>query len=343
MIHRLTQVATAAAAALAATIALPALAADAPHPSGLHVVSRIAGPDGGWDLASFDAAQGRVYVAHSSQVIAIDTNTGKANLTFATGDRLHAVIPIPGAGLLLTTNGGDNTARIIRASEGAPVASVPTGAKPDAAIWDPVSRLALVMDAGSGEITLVDVKAAKAVGTIMVGGALEMPALDGKGRLYVNVEDKNEIAVVDLKTRATVAHYPLAGCEGPTGLAYVSGGRLVSSCANGVAKIIDAATGHENASLKIGAFPDAVLYDDVRGLALIPSAVSGTLAVIALKGAGDNTVVDSVATQIGARTGAVDPKSGRVYLPTAEYVLPVPAGQRPTTKPGTFTVLVLDR
>jgi DNA-binding beta-propeller fold protein YncE len=333
----------AATAALAALICGPALAAAPAHPTGLHVASRIAGPDGGWDLVSFDDAHRRVLVAHAGVVIAIDADTGKANLAFAAGDRLHAVIPIPGTQLLLTTNGGDNTAHIISAADGSLVASVPTGAKPDAAIYDPASKLALVMDAGSGEITLVDVKAAKSAGTIAVGGSLEMPALDGKGRLYVNVEDKNEIAVVDLKTRATVAHYALAGCDGPTGLAYVSGGRLVSACANGVAKIIDAATGHEIASLPIGGRPDAVLYDESRHIAMIPSGLTGTLAVIALTGAGDNTVVDTIDTQIGARTGAVDPKSGRVYLPTAEYNLPVPAGQRPTTKPGTFQVLVLDR
>jgi DNA-binding beta-propeller fold protein YncE len=313
------------------------------HPSGMHVVSRIAGPDGGWDLVSFDAARRRVYVAHSSQVILIDADTGVANLAFAAGDHLHSVIPIPGAEILLSTNIGDNSARIIRASDGALVASVPTGAKPDAAIYDPVSGLALFMDAGAGDITLVDVKAAKAVGAIEVGGALEMPALDGAGRLYVNIEDKNEIAVVDLKSRATVAHYRLAGCEGPTGLSYVTGGRLVSACANGVAKIIDAATGRDIATLPIGARPDAVIYDAKSRVAMMPFAASGTLSVIALSGGNDNTVIDTVAAQMGARTGAVDHSTGRVYLPTAEYVLPAPLGQRPTTKPGTFNVLVLDR
>lgn len=310
---------------------------------GLHVASRIRGPDGGWDLASFDPARRRVYIAHGASVMEIDADTGKSNPQFATGDRLHAVEAVPGSTVVVTTNGGDDSARILDAADGHLLASVHTGAKPDAEVYDPASGLMLVMDAGAGDITMVDVKARKAVGSIPVGGSLEFPALDGKGRLYVNVEDKNEIAVVDLAARKTIAHYPLAGCDGPTGLAYVSGGRLVSACANGVAKILNAASGKEIASLKVGERPDAVLYDARRRIAMVPAAVGGNLTVISLAGKGDNTVVQTIPTQIGARTGALDPKTGRVYLPTAEYVLPVPAGQRPTTKPGTFAVLVLDR
>jgi DNA-binding beta-propeller fold protein YncE len=139
-----------------------------------------------------------------------------------------------------------------------------------------------------------------------------------------------------------LARYPMADCKRPTGLAYVEGNRVISSC-SGLAKILDAATGHELASLKIGGFPDAVLYDPRRHLAYIPTALDGQLTEIALTGAANNTVVATVPTQIGARTGAVDPTTGRVYLPTAEYQLPVPAGQRPTPKPGTFQILVLGR
>jgi len=140
-----------------------------------------------------------------------------------------------------------------------------------------------------------------------------------------------------------VATYAMTDCKNPTGLAYVMGERLISACRNNVAKVLDAATGHEIASLVIGGFPDAVIYDPVRKLAFVPCALDGTLSVIALDGPANNTVIDKVPTQVGARTGTVDPSTGRVYLPTAEYNLPVPAGQRPSTKPGTFHVLVLDR
>jgi DNA-binding beta-propeller fold protein YncE len=140
-----------------------------------------------------------------------------------------------------------------------------------------------------------------------------------------------------------VARYPLNGCVKPTGLALVTGGRLVSACGNGVVKILDAASGREIASLPIGAGPDAVIYDPGRAMAYVPSGRTGTLAVIALAGPAANTIIDTVPTQIGARTGTVDTKTGRIYLPTAQYVPAAGPGQESSVKPGTFTVLVLDR
>lgn len=318
-------------------------ASSQPGASGLRVVSRISGPDGGFDYASFDAVRRRLYVALGKHVMAVDVDTKRSEPAFARGDGVQAVVPIPGRGIIATTNGGDNTVRLIRAGDGRVIASLVAGKNPDGAIFDPFSGLLLVAGQDSGTITLIDPKGAKIVGVIDVGGQLEYLAADGKGRLYVNVESKNEVAVVSLTSKKVTARYPLSGCEGPTGLALVSNERLISACANGVAKILDARSGHELASLKIGARPDAVLYDKSRDLAYIPSAVSGTLAVVALSGPRSNSIVDSVQTQIGARTGAVDEKTGNIYLPAAQYVLPVPADERPTPKPGTFNILVLTR
>src|SRR5665213_339238 len=306
-----------AAGLLAAFVGADATAA--PGASGLAVVSRIDGPDGGWDYASFDPVRRRVYIAHGTQVLAIDADTGKLNPDFAPGDHLHAVVVVPGADVLVTANGADG------------------------AVYDPASRLVLVIDGDSGMITLIDPRTRISPGSITVGDSLEFGAVDGKGRFFDNVESKNEVAVVDIAARKVVARYPMPGCERPTGLAFVAGNRLVSACANGVAKILDAASGREIASLKIGARPDAVFYDPKRQLALIPSGLTGTLAVIALSGAADNTIIDTVPTRVGARAGAVDPRTGRIWLPTAQYGPPATAGGRPSPKPGTFQVLVLDR
>ncbi len=327
---------------LALLAGAPAVGAPAAGSSGLKVTARIAGPDGGWDYASFDPARRRVYVAHGASVMAIDADTGKVTATFAAGSHLHAVVPVPGTDLIVTTNSGDDTARVLAAADGRLIASIPTAKGPDGAAYDPSTGLVMVIDGDSGEVTLVDPKAGKAVGSIHVGDGLEYPAADGKGRLYVNVEDKNEIAVVDIAARKAIARYPLGDCHGPTGLALVAGNRLISACANGVAKIVDAPSGRVIATLKIGAGPDAVLYDEIRGLAYIPSGRTGTLAVIALSGKDNNTIVDTVPTQTGARTGAVDPKTGKIYLPAAQF-LPAAAGKRPAPKPGTFEVLVLGR
>ncbi|HXV00267.1 MAG TPA: hypothetical protein VG166_07200 [Caulobacteraceae bacterium] len=326
-----------------AALGVLAAAPVAAGPSGLKVVTSIPGPDGGWDLASFDTGHRRVLIAHGDRVMAIDVDSGRVRGDFAKGSRLHSVVPVPGLNRLVTTNSGDNTAKVLDASTGALLASIPAPADADSASYDPGSGLVVVIGGDSGQVALVDPRAMKAVATIPVGGSLEFPQADGRGRLYVNAEDTHEIVVVDLVARKVTARYPMPGCERPTGLALVKGGRLVSACANGVVKILEAANGREIASLPIGVGPDAVIYDAARGLALVPSGRSGTLAVIALQGTMANKVIDTVPTQLGARTGTLDPRTGRVYLPTAQYVLPAPAGQRPSTKPGTFTVLVLGR
>jgi hypothetical protein len=318
-------------------------ASDAPHPTGLHVVGRIPGPDGMWDYASFDAARRRVYIAHENVVIAIDADTGKANTAFALGDHLRSVVPVPGTDLIVTTNSGDNTAKVLSAIDGKILASIPTADDPDGAQYDPKSGLVIVICGDSGVLTMIDPKAMKAVGTIAVAGHLEFGATDGNGRFFVNVLDKSQIAVVDLVTRKVVKSYKLPGCEKPTGLAYVAGDRLIAVCFNGGADVLDAHSGRTIASFNVGGVPDAVIYDERRGFAFVPSMFTGTLTVIALSGKLDNTIIDTVPTQNGARTGAVDPKTGRIYLPSAEYILPAPKGHQPTTKPGTFEVLELDR
>jgi len=333
------------ASLLAAYAAAPARAADAPapHPSGLHVVSRIAGPDGGWDYASFDPVRRRVYVTHGANLMTIDADSGAANATFAPASRLHAAVPVPGTDLVVTTNSGDKTARVVSAVDGKLLASIATPDDPDGAGYDAASGLVVVICGDGQALALIDPKAQKLVATIALPGKPEFGAPDGKGRYFVNLEDKNAVAVVDLAQRKVTATYALPGCERPTGLAYVAGDRVISDCGNGGVDILEASTGKLHGQFKVGGFPDAVIYDPQRQLAYVPSALGGNLTVIALSGAADNTVIDTVATQLGTRTGTVDPKTGRVYLPTAQYILPAPAGQRPQVKPGTFVVLVLDR
>jgi DNA-binding beta-propeller fold protein YncE len=343
MTHRPRLVAT---AALALIFAQPVFADPAPaatQPTGLHVVNRIAGPDGGWDYASFDAARRRVYITHGTEVMTIDADTGAANPAFAAGDHLHSVAVVPGQDVLVTTNSADDTARIISATDGKLLGSVPVAKDADGAGYDAASGLVVVISGDGAALTLVDPKAMKAVGSIDLGSKPEFGVPDGKGRFFVNLVEKNQVAVVDIASRKVTATYNLNACTDPTGIAYVTGERLVVDCGDGGINILSASSGHIIAAFKVGGFPDAVLYDDQRQLAFVPSALGGTLSVIALSGPNDNTIIDTIPTQLGARTGAVDPKSGRVYLPDAEYVLPVPPGQRPTTTPGTFNVLVLDR
>lgn len=319
-----------------------ALAADAPAP--LRIVDRIAGPDGSWDYASFDPVHRRLYVAHNTTVTVIDVDSGKVTPSLVATQKAHSALPLPGGDELLVTNGATNSVTIVNAMTGAIRATIPTGTSPDAALIEPATGLGFVMNGHGGGITLVDLKAGAAVGSIPLEGTLEFGVADGQGRVFVNIEDKGEIAVIDAKARKVIAHWPLADCEEPSGLAYAADAKvLISACANGAAKVVSPATGQVTASLAIGEKPDAAFYDAQRHLAYIPSGGDGTLSVIAVRGPKDVTVIEKAATKLKAKTGAVDPKTGKVYLPSADYDAPSAPGGKPSIRPGSFAVLVLDR
>jgi DNA-binding beta-propeller fold protein YncE len=195
------------------------------------------------------------------------------------------------------------------------------------------------MDPGSGEATVVDLKSAKVLATVPVGGSLEFATADGHGRMYVNVEDKNEVAVLDTRTRKVMSRFPLEGCEGPTGIAYDAAAReILSACGeNGVA-IVLAPDGRQIARLPIGKGADGAAFDARRNLALVPAGRDGNLTLIQLGAA--PKVIGQIPTAVSARTIALDPGTGRAYLPSATMA-PAPAGERPKPVPGSFRVLVV--
>ena len=159
---------------------------------------------------------------------------------------MHESLPLGHGALLLVTDGTANVAHPDRPRQRRAQWLTSVGSKPDAAAFDPASGLALAMNGKSGDVTFIDPAARKAVATVAVAGALEFAAVDGKGRAFVNIEDQNQIGVIDTKAHALVGHYPLAGCESPSGLAYApvaGGGVLIAACANKVAKVLNAADG----------------------------------------------------------------------------------------------------
>ncbi|MCA1654519.1 MAG: YncE family protein [Sphingomicrobium sp.] len=326
-------------ALLAATATLASAASPpAPAPS-YHVGSSIPGPDGGWDLASVDPVAHRLYLAHGDSILAVDLASGKVTPTLIPAQRAHAALAIPGTREVLSTNGAANTATIFDGATGKVRAVIPTGRKPDAAVWDPATRTLWVMNPDSGDITVIDAASAKVLATVPVGGSLELGAADGHGHLFINVEDKNDVAVVDTRTRKLVRRFPLAGCDGPTGIAFAPDVRLlVSACANGKA-IVSSPNGALRATLDIGLRPDGALYDERRHVALIPSGGDGTLAVISV--AGTPRVVERVATAKSARTAALDPATGRVYLAAVDQASAL-GGERPKAIPGTFRIIVVE-
>lgn len=307
-----------------------------------HVAGSIAGPDGaGWDYAQVDPAAHRLFVTHGDAVTVIDLPTGTAR-SIGQIARGHAAVPIAGTDRLVVTSGRDSTVRFLDIPSGREMAAVAVGENPDAAIVDPVSGHVLVMNAKGGSVSEIDVAAHRVVRTIKVTPALEYAAI-GRGRtLYINNEDANEIETVNLVTGAVGAPIAMPGCEGPTGLAYdTPHDRLIAACGNGQAAIVAAGARHLVQLVPIGTGPDAVLLDARRKVALIPCGRDGVLEILSLATAGSVTRVGTVKTEVGARTGALDPSTGAVYLPTARFGPPTEPGKRPPALPGSFHFVVV--
>lgn len=320
---------------LALCAAGSALAASAPA---YKVVDRIKGPDGGWDFVHIDPATNRLMVTRGTSVMTLDLASGVTRTGLAPGKRLHDVLPVNGGREALVTHGGTDEAVFVDTETWRPVATVATGKNPDAAGVDPATGLVLVMNHSGGDITLVDPKVHKAVGAIAVGGDLEMAAFDGKGRAFVNVEDKNETVVLDVPSRRIVARYKLPGCDGPTGIAFDPVRNwLVAACDGGTA-VVDARSGKPVAALKTGKAADGVEIDAARRTAFVPGR-DGTLSVISLAGA-KPAVAQVLKTAANNRTLAVDSKTGRVYLPAADFP-PAKGEERPAPVPGSFRILVV--
>jgi DNA-binding beta-propeller fold protein YncE len=321
-------------AAAMALVALPALAADL----GMAITKRIPGPDGGWDYVNVSADGRTMLVSRADGVMTIDLASGVVNPHLVAAGRTHGAVTVPNSTIGMVTSTTSGGALLFDAATGAVTATIKTGTKPDAAAYDPATGMLLVMDNAGGGVAVIDPKTRTLAGTVAVAGALESAAVDGKGSLYVNVEDKGEIAVIDVAARKVVRTIKLVDCEEPGGLALTRQGYLIAACANGRAKAVEAKSGKLLADIAIGSRPDAVIYDARRDRAYVPTGGDGALTAVDTTGVPRGIGV--VPTQMGSRTGAVDPATGNVYLPAARFAL-AEAGQRPKAVPGSFEVLVV--
>jgi DNA-binding beta-propeller fold protein YncE len=334
----------AAIAVLSFTVALTAanVAAQAGETAGLRNVGSIAGADEAWDYATVDADARRLYVARGDGVMAVNLANQVVTPVLVAGKKVHGVALLPG-GLAVSTNGESRDVTLFRTSDGGVVGQLPAGAKPDAVVRDPRSGLVVVLNGGDGSATLIDADNKAVPGSIAIGGKLEFAAALGDGRVFVNVEDSNELVELDIPGRVVVRRISLKGCDSPTGLALDSRAKiLVSACGNGVALAVSAVDGAILATLPIGRGPDAVMFDEKNRRFLIPCGRDGVLTVIGAQADGSLKVIETAQTAKGARTGAIDQNTGRIYLPVADFE-PGKAGERPVAKPGSFRILVLDR
>lgn len=320
-------------AALLCAAATPALA------QSYSVTGSIPGPDGSWDYAQVDPAGEHLYVARGESVTVVDLASGSVS-SIGSVQRGHAAVPLAN-GHLLVTSGTDGTVRFLDTADGHELAKLPVGKKPDAAILDHTGSRAYVMNADSGTVSVIDMVAMKVSATIQVKEALEYGAIEGS-TLYINNEDAGEIDTVDLIKRVAGKPIAMPGCEAPSGLALdAPHHRLISACANGKAAVVDTRTRKLVSLIDIGVGPDAVILDAARNLAFIPAGKDGVLDILSLASPTKVEHVGRVTTEPGARTGALDLKTGTIYLPTAKFGPPAQPGGRPVPEPGSFHVLVV--
>jgi len=324
-------------AVFAATVALPVFAA----PPTYAVSGTIAGADGGWDYASVDVSANQLYVARTDAVMVVDLATNKVNDKLSPAQKAHSVLPIPGSGALLETDGTTGLARLIDVHTGAQRWAVHVGEKPDAAIWDAPLKRAIIMNNKGGTIAILDVATGKVTGTIKMTPGLEFAAVDKRGMLWVNNEEDNTVTPVNVKTMRALAPIKLSGCDGATGLAYASTlDKIVSVCGSGVADVTDARTRKQIASITIGKGADAAIVDNVRGIIAVPCGDDGVLEILDISGQSVKRVA-AVVTEKSARTGAIDPATGKIYLPAATFGPVDAAGGRPKMVSGSFHLIVV--
>ncbi len=294
-----------------------------------------------WDYLAYDASSRKLFITHGDRVDIYDPMLDRVVATLADTMGVHGVALAHELNKGFTSNGRSDTVTIFELSSLKVLGTLPTGKKPDAIVYDPFTRRVFAANGDSGSLTVIDAVKDEVLATVAVGGKLEFTAVDGKGLLYVNVEDRNALAVIDTVTLSLIARYDLsASCDEPAGLAIdPAKERLFVGCRNQKMTVVSGKTGEILATVPIGKGCDAVTYDSALQLAFSSNG-EGTLSVISTE---TYAVRQTLATQPTARTMALDDANHRIYMVAAEIETPDTAGARPRLKPGTFTLLTVSR
>ncbi len=333
-------------------ISLCTLSAEA-APAGptYHVTKTVPlGPPDRWDYAVFDSGSGRVYVAHGDRLAVVDGRSGRI---------LGNVEGFPGGthgtGISASTSQGftdDGKAGIAAAFDLKTfkvIKRIPAKDDADGIAYDPISGHIFVVDGDSAALTVIDPKSDTVIATNPTGGGMEYAVPGDNGKLYVNGAEKKEIVRIDTATNTVDAHWPLAGCVSPHGLAIdTQDHRLFPTCLNGVMKVVDTDTGKVVASLPIGQGTDGAAFDPKRKL-IFSSNYDGTLSVVREADPNHFAVLGSIETGIEGKNMSIDPATGRLYVVGAKADPNAPAPpsrdgrmRRRPTLPGTVTLLFLD-
>jgi YVTN family beta-propeller protein len=303
--------------------------------------------DGGWDYLTFDPVGQRLFLARSTRVEVIDTRRLVHVGEIAATPGVHGVALAQDLGRGYISAGGSSTIVVFDLQTLERVKDIKsTGENPDSIIYDPATQRVFAFNGRGRSATVIDAVSNEVAGTINLEAKPEEARADGSGKVYVNLEDKNAIAVIDARTLKVVSVIPLTGCDGPSGLALdAAARRLFAVCDNHVMVAVDAATGKLLGSAPIGGSPDGAGYDAGARLAFA-SCGEGVLSVVASGSNGAAQLVQTLPTQRGARTMALDEQHHRVFLVTADYgatpaATPEHPHPRPAILPDTFRLLVI--
>jgi YVTN family beta-propeller protein len=304
------------------------------------------GGEGGWDILTIDSAASRLYLSHATKVVVVDLNKNAVVGEIADTPGVHGFIAVPEFQRGFSTNGKEAKSSVVDLSTLKTISKIDTGEGPDAIVYEPQHHEVYIFNHKGNSVTVVDAKAAKVVATIPLGGGPEFAVVDqAAGRVYCNIEDKSEVAVIDVATHEVVARWPIAPGEEASGIAFdAAHHRLFSTCHNKMMTMLDTQSGKVVGTAPIGSGVDGAAFDDSTQL-VFASCGEGVTNILKEETPDKLTVVQTLKTERGARTMAIDPKTHRIYLPSAQFQpppSPAPGASpaRPTIVPNTLKLLV---
>ncbi len=305
------------------------------------------GGTGWWDYLTTDPNAHLLYIGRANRVQVVDTQTGKLVHEISGMQGVHGVALDPKGKLGYISDGAANRVLVFDRTTFQVTASIASGGKnPDAILFEPTTRRVLTFNGRSRSFTAIDTAKNAVLKTVLLPGKPEFAQADNEGHIYVNIEDRNFLVRIDAATLAVTAIWPIAPCDSPTGLALDrQDHRLFSVCEDNWMVVTNTDNGHNVATVPIGANPDGVRYDAARHLVFVSNG-EGTLSIIEQKSPNKYGTLQTLDTQDGARTLALDGKTGKVYLATASFgPPPEPTLQdpspRPALLPDSFVVLVV--
>jgi len=314
--------------------------------SGYHLVKKVKlGGSGSWDYLEVDPATHRLFISRSTHVIVVDPDQGKIVGDIPNTQGVHGIAFANEFNKGFTTNGRTSDSTIFDLTSLSAVGNVKTDKDTDAVIYDAFSKRVFTFNGDANTSSAIDAASGKLVGTFPLGGGPEFGASDGKGKIFVNLEDKSSLVKFDAKTLKIENTWPLAPCESPSGLAIDAANEiLVVGCHNKLMAFVDGNSGKVLGTVPIGQGVDANRFDPATGYAFA-SCGDGSLTIAHEDSPTKFSLVEMIQTQRGARTMAVDYATHAVYLVTADLG-PAPAATaenprpRPAIIPDTFTLLV---